>query len=318
MKSLLDQIRDFENLEKSFKTCLRGKRKMLSPQKVYLQIDKYLDQLRSQLLMGDNYPWGMYKEFYVSDPKCRRISSAPFFDRICHRAIYNILDPILDREHISNSFACRIGKGNGRAVATLQKLLIERPDSYIVKLDVKQYFASIHHGRTLAKTLRCLKDESVTGLLRGLLRSHPNFNQGVGLPLGNLTSQTLANFYLVEVDKYLFDFLEGGYIRYMDDMVLVTESKKQAKKVVAGAISFLKKEKLSIPEHKRLYLRAGVQVPFLGFLVSPDVIRPLNRNRRRVQRKLRSKIKRQKLPSEISQSILSYEAWEKFPALCNK
>ncbi|GIL17078.1 MAG: hypothetical protein BroJett040_08290 [Oligoflexia bacterium] len=310
--TLLQEIADLENLESAFHLCLAGKRSKYSPQLAFLQLDAYLERLHHMILSGQNYPWGPYKEFYISDPKRRLVSSAPFIDRVTHRAIYNVISPLLDGRLIENSFACRDGKGNGRAVKKLVHLLRETPDYYVVKIDVKKFFASIHHGRLLGKLCAYLPDDSCAGLFKGLLRSHPDFRHGVGLPLGNLTSQIFANFYMHNLDDLISDRLDQRYIRYMDDLVLVCRSKAQAQKIIAEVMALAKIEKLTFPSKKRVWIGNG-KVPFLGFLVGPEETLPLNRNRRRVGRKIREKYKRGFSPSKIAQSLLSYRAWMSFP-----
>lgn len=315
--TLLDEIADMENLESAFFSCLQGKRAELSPQMAFLKLDSYLEWLRILLLRGVEYPWGQYREFYVSDPKRRLVSSAPFMDRVAHRAIYNIINPLLDGRLIDNTYACREGKGNGRAVIKLIELLRAVPNAYVVKMDVKKYFASVHHGRLLGKVLGYLPDDSCAGLFKSLLKSHPDYRHGVGLPLGNLTSQIFANFYLHNLDDFLMEKLEGRYVRYMDDFVMVCKTKEEALKVRAEVVRMSKIEKLKFPVRKRVWIENG-EVPFLGFLVSADGAKPLNRNKRRVARKTRHKMRIGMLPSEIAKGLMSYEAWKTYPERVDK
>jgi len=312
--SLMDEISRQSNLERAFQSCLCGKREKLSPQLAFLKLDTYLPRLQKELRSGDQYRWGPYKEFYVSDPKRRKISSAPFIDRVAHRAIYNVLNPVLDQRLIERSYACRDGKGNGRAVRDLFLTLSQLDEFWAVKLDVAKYFASIHHGRLMGKLFSFLPDESVVGLIKGLLKNHPAHAHGVGLPLGNLTSQIFANLYLAELDDAVSETLNGKYFRYMDDIVIVAESESGARKALAQALESARKEKLKFPARKRYWLGRNTPIPFLGFLVSKNTITPLNRNRRRVARKIRLKIKRGVLPSQIEASLVSYQAWRDFPA----
>lgn len=311
--NLLEEIADFSNLEQAFYQCLQGKRGKLSPQLAFLRLDSYLEGVRSQILSGENYYWGPYKEFYICDPKRRKVSSAPFVDRVTHRAIYNVLHPLLDARLVPTSFACRNGKGNGRAVRCLWEILKSLDEYWVVKLDVYRYFASIHQGRLLGKVLSYLPDDSVSGLIKGLLKNHPQCAGGVGLPLGNLTSQIFANFYLCELDEALYGFLNGRYLRYMDDIVLISPDREQVEQAARNAIGIGRKEKLRFPIRKRIRLGKNAPVPFLGFLVSKDDIYPLNRNRRRVGRKIREKVRADLLPSRIAQACLSYEAWRNYP-----
>jgi len=126
--SLLQETATYENIESAFYACLQGKRNEISPQRAFLKLDEFIKKIQNNLLSGELYPWGDYKEFYVCDPKRRLVSSAPFVDRVAHRAIYQVLDPIVDSLLIENTFACRKNKGNGKAVATLQSVLKTTPN----------------------------------------------------------------------------------------------------------------------------------------------------------------------------------------------
>ena len=309
----MDEVTRLSNLERAFQSCLCGKRGKLSPQLAFLTKDTYLLRLQAELRAGQNYRWGPYKEFYVSDPKRRKISSAPFIDRVAHRAIYNVLNPVLDKRLIEKSYACRDGKGNGRAVRDLFMALYHLDEFWAVKLDVAKYFSSIHHGRLMGKLFSFLPDESLVGLIKGLLKNHPAHAHGVGLPLGNLTSQIFANFYLAELDDALTELLDGRYFRYMDDIVILAKSEAEARGALALALDHGRLEKLKFPIRKRYWLGRNTPVPFLGFLVGKSSIRPLNRNRRRVARKVRAKIKQGLFPRQIEASLVSYRAWRDFP-----
>jgi RNA-directed DNA polymerase len=309
----MDEICDLSNLEHAFQSCLCGKREKLAPQLAFLTLDSFLLKLQAELRSGQNYHWGPYKDFFVSDPKRRKISSAPFIDRVAHRAIYNVLNPILDQRLIKQSYACREGKGNGRAIGELYQTLSRLDEFWAVKLDVAKYFASVHHGRLMGKLFSFLPDESVVGLIKGLLKNHPAHVHGVGLPLGNLTSQIFANFYLAQLDDGLTARLGERYFRYMDDIVIVARSESEAQEALALALEHGRIEKLKFPARKRYWLGKNTPIPFLGFLVGKSMIRPLNRNRRSITRKVRAKVKLGLLPSQIEASLVSYRAWRDFP-----
>lgn len=311
--TLLETIASLDNIELSFRQCLRGKRNAVGAQKVFQRLDTAIPQMRENLLAGQAYPWGAYRGFYVTDPKRRLVHSAPFFDRVAHRAIYNVLEPILHGQLLPCAFACRPGLGNGRAVAKLMEVLSREPAGYVVKLDVRKFFESVCARRLIAKLRGALPDDSADGLIRGLLRSHPQFAHGVGLPLGNLSSQIFANFYMGEIDRFIWDRIGDAYLRYMDDLVLVMRDRAEARELVPAVVALGRREHLTFPARKRVWLGASGQVPFLGFLVTAHEAVPLNRNRRRYERRCRRHAKAKVLPSSQARRQLSYEAWKEFP-----
>jgi len=67
-------------------------------------------------LVGDSWVPGPYHHFRITDPKPRKISAAPFRDRIVHHAIVNVLEPVFEPRFIFDSYACRRGKGTHKAI----------------------------------------------------------------------------------------------------------------------------------------------------------------------------------------------------------
>jgi RNA-directed DNA polymerase len=97
---------------------------------------------------------------------------------------------------------------------------------------------------------------------------------GCGLPIGNLTSQVLANFYLNPLDHYVkHDLGIRYYGRYVDDMVFIHEDRRALADVVVGVRAFLR-DSLGLRLHPRkVYLQHITKgAPFLGVHVSPQRI----------------------------------------------
>jgi RNA-directed DNA polymerase len=111
----------------------------------------------------------------------------------------------------------------------------------VLKGDIRKFFANIDH-KILKKVLaKYLEDESVLWLLGQVVDSFNIGNAtGVGLPLGNLTSQLLVNVYMNEFDQFAKRQLKAKYyIRYADDFVILSESKKGLEEYVPLIARFL-------------------------------------------------------------------------------
>jgi len=68
---------------------------------------------------------------------------------------------------------------------------------------------------------------------------------------GNYTSQFFANIYLNELDHYIKENLKiKEYIRYMDDFIVLTDTKKEAIELKEKVAIFLK-EKLNLKLNKK-------------------------------------------------------------------
>lgn len=64
---------------------------------------------------------------------------------------------------------------------------------------------------------------------------------GKGLPIGNLTSQFFANVFLDPLDHFITERLAFGsaYLRYMDDIILFSNSKTSLWKAKKQIVEFL-------------------------------------------------------------------------------
>lgn len=214
-------------------------------------------------LAADDYSFGPYDEIVVEDPKRRTIHKAPFQDRVLHQAIHREIEPFFDRRMIHDTYACRKGKGTSQAAKRLRGWVKKYP--FALKMDVRRYFASIDHGRLLEKLEPILgRDPRLMGLVEKLI-----FSFSPGIPIGNLTSQLFANWYLNDLDHMIKRKLKvKAYLRYMDDLVLLSDSKKELWSFADEISSFAEdSEKLFFPERKIGLYPTEKGVPFLGYRI---------------------------------------------------
>ena len=233
---LLERVAEMENLRRAFHQACRGKRGKAEVQNYAAHLDERLAELRAQLLEG-RVPVGRYHYFRIHDPKERLICAASFPERVLHHALMNVCDPVLERAAIGDSFACRTGKGRTAALARAQEFARRFP--WFLKLDVRKYFDSVDHERLRAMLRRKFKDAAVLRLLDEIIASYQT-TPGHGLPIGNLTSQHFANFYLAPLDRFAKETLGCvGYVRYMDDFVLWGSSGRELSKLRERVRKFL-------------------------------------------------------------------------------
>lgn len=321
--TLLEQMSSFENLFAAFKECSRGKRSKAGYHNYLFAYGEKLKGLEQELKQTGNYRWSGYRAFAVYEPKKRIVMAAPYRDRIVHTAMHRVLFPIIDPTMGVRTFACRYGMGNLHAVKRLrEQLSIMGKNRYCIKLDVKKYFESIPHEVLEKSFLKLLPDRSLDNLLKSLIASHSEYGKlECGIPIGNLTSQLFANFYLSSLDKLACDLLEidfyedrkeshAHYIRYMDDMILLTTNKEQAFKVALQLVKYAKETlRLSIPPEKMMSI-GGDPIPFLGFVLNEEGHRPLRRNERRFVKKLKRAESNGASLSLKAQMVQSFEAWK--------
>lgn len=105
---------------------------------------------------------------------------------------------------------------------------IEYMLSVILKIPrVEKFSIGNEYKNSMNILSRKVKDEKLYKLLEKIVYSNSGLK---GLPIGNYTSQIFANIYLNEVDQYIKQELKvQQYFRYMDDFVLFTRTKLEAK-----------------------------------------------------------------------------------------
>ena len=281
-RNLYNKLCTFENLHLAFKKARRNKRFNPHVSEFEFNLENELLQLKHELEIMTYQPRPL-KQFVIRDPKTRLISASHFRDRVVHHALCNIIEPIFDKTFISDSYANRKSKGTLAAVLKFDeykrkvsrngKLLPETNNNnmvfgYALKADIRHYFDSVDHEVMMQIIERKIKDKKVLWLMRKILDNHNCKVAGKGMPIGNLTSQFLANVYLNELDYFVKHKLKARYyIRYVDDFVILHSSRERLE-IYKGKISdFLKTIKLELhPEKSKVVsLHAGVKL--LGFRV---------------------------------------------------
>ncbi|MCG3744424.1 RNA-dependent DNA polymerase [Vibrio cincinnatiensis] len=226
---MYDKIISFENLYQAANEAARNKRYRVPIMRYFSNLEENLINAHNHLIWGSYEPQP-HRQFFVYEPKKRLISAPPFDDRVVHHAIHRIIEPIIDKRFIFDSYACRIGKGTHRGADRAQRFIriVKRNHGrvYVLKADIAKYFNSINHAslkRIIRSHLNC---ERTIALLNLIIDKAEVEVQGVGIPIGNLTSQLFANLYLNELDRFVkHELREKHYIRYMDDFVILHHDK---------------------------------------------------------------------------------------------
>ena len=286
---LFEQIAAFENLHRAAQRALLGKKRRLPVARFYFHLETELLRLEEELRAGRYVPQP-YRSFPVFEPKTRQICAADIRDRVVHHAICNVIGPIFARLSITDSYACWQGKGTHRAISRAQQF--SRRYHYCLKLDVRAFFASVDHAMLKGQLARKFKDEKLLALLHRIIdHPIPDGTPDKGLPIGNLTSQYFANFYLGHLDHFLKDELGiKGYLRYMDDMLLFGNDKAALHRLCAQIRTFLRDALLLDLKERSIRLSPVSQgISFLGFRIFPRLIRLQRTGWTRFKRKVRAR-----------------------------
>lgn len=222
-----------------------------------------------QDLNNGKYKHGTYRTFIVCDNKRREISVSPIRDRIVHRMLYDYLVPIWDKTFIYDAWSCRKGKGLLGAIERTQQFLKSYSQSYIWRVDIQKFFDNVDQRVLFALIQRRIRDKKALALIWEVLRSYNSHAKGVGMPIGNLTSQIFSNIYLNELDRFVKHKLKPkAYLRYGDDFLLFDMDEKRLKNMREEAIKFISNV-LKLPIHSKndLIFKAKHGLKFLGVIL---------------------------------------------------
>ena len=267
-----EDLISIENLLLAWREFLRGKRNKKDVQIFQFNLMDNILQLH-QDLQNKTYKHGGYQQFKINDTKPRIIHKALVCDRLLHHAVYRILYSFYDKTFISDSFSCRNSKGTHKAINRFEWFVRKvsynnRRACWVLKCDIRKFFASIDQNILVNILKQGIKDEDVLNLLREVIFSFkPN-----GLPLGNLTSQLFANVYLNEFDQFVKHKLKVKYyIRYADDFVILSQDRKYLEDLILNINDFLQKElKLEMHPDKVFIKTISSGVDFLGWVSFAD------------------------------------------------
>ncbi|MBI2372920.1 MAG: group II intron reverse transcriptase domain-containing protein [Deltaproteobacteria bacterium] len=283
-KHLWPAVASPEALDHAWRKARRGKRYRASAARFELDAETELRRLLEEL-EGGSYRPGRHRLIFLREPKRRVIAAAPFRDRVVHHAVHEVLEPILARSFLDDSFACRPGKGTQRAI--LQHVALSRNHRFRQHVDVRAFFASVDLDQSFALVAQRVRDprflDLLSAILEGGLRVYRDpaalaylslerpTGDRRGLPIGNLTSQLLANAYLDGVDHFIKRELRvRGYVRYMDDLTLFGNDAARLEEQTNEVRDWL-------AANRGLTLKPGAgprpsvePTTFLGCLVSPE------------------------------------------------
>ena len=291
IKNVFDTIFSMDNLYLALEDASKGRR--YNRDVLIYNLDSWalLNELRQEVLNG-TYKIDRYFIFYIYEPKKRMIMSISFRHRIIQWAIYRVINPMLIKGYIEDSYGCIPGRGSLSAMNRLKYWLeqVSRKDGqwFYLKLDISKYFYRVSH-RVLKKILaKKIKDQRLLDVLYGIIDCEhtpfglpPGCSPGdvplekrlydVGMPIGNLLSQVFANLYLDALDQFCKRVLRiHFYIRYMDDVIILGNDKMQLRFWKDQIERFLLEE-LELNLNKKTCIRPISQgIEFVGYRLWAD------------------------------------------------
>lgn len=296
---------EFHELLEAYFRCRKNKRRTHNALAFELNYEAKLVTLWNEINDGTYRP-GKSIAFIVNKPVKREIFAADFRDRIVHHLIISKLNPFFEPLFIFDSYACRTGKGTLFGIKRLERFIRRASsnysrDAYVLKLDIRGFFMHINVEILYAKLVEFIQSryleadkELLMSLTKVVLFNNPSQNCVIkgarsgwdglppdkslfyspincGLPIGNLSSQVFANFYLNALDHFIKkDCGIKFYSRYVDDFVLVHQDGQYLRSLIPVISRYLKDE-LGLQLHpNKIYLqRYEKGVAYLGAVIKP-------------------------------------------------
>lgn len=293
----LEEIFTFENIYAAHKWCRKSKQHKGEVVRFEIDLSKNITELIKELT-SRKYKLGKYRKFKLFEPKERLIEALSYKDRVVLMCfVTNVLKPIISKHVIYDNAACQKNKGTDFGLNRLTKFLKREfinehgNDFYYLKCDIHKYFPNINHEVLLNKLKRIGLTDDELYMARLFMT---NYETSVGIPLGNLSSQWYALIYLDDLDRFIKEKLQiKGYIRYMDDFILIHKDKNYLRYCLKEIDSFCK-ERLKVELNAKTQIgKVKNGIDFLGFRLilteTGKVIKKLRgSSKRRIKRHLRN------------------------------
>ena len=251
-------IYDTENLINAFFDCYSNTNKSLEMQNCLKYFNYFIFTAQKEIREHTFVPQDPYV-FIEHDPKERIIYAPRFFTRVIQKALIQVVGPYLDALSIPNSTANVPERGTIFAKEIVENIL--ENSNYVIIMDIHHYFPSIDTSILRCMLFDLIKCPSTNWLINSCIPNVP-----IGIPIGSITSQYLANLYLDPLDKIVYYALKNQrYCRYMDDFIVGTNTIEEANYTLGVVSSLLHNVlHLTLNKHTRI-LNASDEFDFVGF-----------------------------------------------------
>lgn len=269
LKNIYPLLFTADNLISAQANAQKRKKDRTEVKRFNKNVIRNLQELHNSLY-DETFEPGKYRIKIVTEPKERVIMIAPFYpDRILHHCIINILGNTWSKIFINTTYACIKDRGIHKCMNDIRKALLSnrKGTKYCLKIDIKKFYDNVSHS-CLKRIIRYkIADNQMLNLLDKIIDSN---GCDKGLPIGNYTSQYLANLYLSYFDHFVKEDLRVKYYyRYMDDMVILHSSKDTLRYYLDMMGLYLGSQlKLEIKGNWQIFPVDSRSIDFVGFKIN--------------------------------------------------
>lgn len=298
--NLFEKVVNLNNLHLAELAVRKGK----SKKKYVIEFNKNRTENIWKLyleLINNSYKVSKYQSLTIYEPKKRILSKPNYRDRIIHHAVIQILEPILTKCFISQTYSCIKNRGLHKGLKVLNSYLKDKENTkYTLKLDIKKFYQSVGNKILINLLKTKFKDKKLLNLLEIIINSHK------ALPLGSYTSQWFGNFYTNKFNHWLKEKKKVKYlVIYCDDYVILHHSKKYLHNLRKEIQEYLK-ENLNLELSNYQVFPTNKGIDFLGYVSYPTHIK--------IRKSIKQRWIKMLKTNQNSKSIASYTGWLKY---CN-
>lgn len=287
----------------------RKKQRRQDAQRALKNVDKFSDSILEDLKNYKNKPH-QPKEIYDGISRKKRTIIVPSFrEQVIHHLLINALKPIFLQGIYEHAYGSIPKRGVHKAKKVIEKWIRTDWENcwYVLKIDIKKYFENIDHQILKEKLFKIIKDQKVIQLLFTIINVCDK-----GLPLGFYTSQWLSMWFLKDFDHYVKEKLRvRHYIRYMDDIIIFSNSKEELHQFLKDIKNYLEENKLELNRKTQIFPLELRPLDFMGFrffrdkvILRKSILFKMCRKARRIGNKI-------KLTIFDLRQMMSYIGWLK-------
>lgn len=343
IKNVFYEIVSFENLLNAEKEVGSGK-KGLRPEALRFRedLENNLFDLRDHM-MNLKPPEPKYNIFFVYEPKVRKVIDIDYKNKVIQRAIYDVINPLVSKGFITDTFSCIEERGQ---LAAMQRLYeweryVSRKNRewFYLKTDVTKFFYRIPHDRLCKVVDKKIGDKKAAALIKfyiennsipfglpldgsPLITTLDEMLWELGIAIGGGLSHMLGNMYFDVADQYIKRELGVKfYVRYMDDGIILSDDKTQLH-VWRKKIEEFLNEKLQLNlNNKTMICPIDKGVEWVGYRIWPTHVTIRKSTSLRMKRRLRVLQKQYTAGkvtfARVTQTVSSYKSLMKHCDCCS-
>ena len=317
-------ISDINDVYKEIRKSVRNKNKIYRFEDYYsLNISKIKEVLDSDYKCG-KYNIFLIREPKYRVIMSQNIFDKVINHIVARKFLY-VLDKVLIDSNVATRKDKGTSLGVKYIKKYLNKL---NEEIYALKFDISKYFYNIDHEILINLLKNKIKDKRVINILIKIINSTdeeyvnkciiklkeqeilkikcsnlndreklkridevdriPIYEKGKGLPIGNMTSQILAIFYLNNLDHFIKEKLKAKYyVRYIDDGVLLSGDKKYLRYCLDEINNFVLNYGLKLNNKTKIINVSKEGLDFLGFRFYKGYIKIRSKNIKKFKRKIK-------------------------------